>query len=61
MLNTIDFNLPQTNTFIKYKLGHFFRNLVHTGNLQFLAMFYNLAANEHRFLPRTSKISINTT
>jgi len=34
-------------------------NLVHTGNLQFLAIFYNLAANEHGFLPKTSKISIN--
>jgi len=36
-------------------------NLVHTGNLQFLAIFFtNLAANEHRFLPKTSKILINT-
>jgi len=24
-------------------------NLVHTGNLQLLAIFYNLAANEHGF------------
>jgi len=31
-------------------------NLVYTGNLQFLAIFYNLAANEHRLLPKTSKI-----
>jgi len=31
-------------------------NLVHTGNLQFLAISYNSAANEHGFLPKTSKI-----
>jgi len=31
-------------------------NLVHTGNLQFSAIFYNLAANEHAFLLKTSKI-----
>jgi len=35
-------------------------NLVHTGNLQFLAIFHSLAANEHGFLLKTSKISINT-
>jgi len=35
-------------------------NLIHTENLQLLAIFYNLAANEQRFLPETSKISINT-
>jgi len=35
-------------------------NLVHTGNIQCLATFYDLAANEHGFLPKTSKISINT-
>jgi len=35
-------------------------NLLHTGNLQFLGIFYNLVANEHGFLPKTSKISINT-
>jgi len=35
-------------------------NLVHTGNLQFLAMFYNIAANGHGFLLKASKISINT-
>jgi len=35
-------------------------NLVHTGNLQFLAIFYNLAANEHGFLPKTSKILMKT-
>jgi len=31
-------------------------NLVHTGSLQFLAIFLNLAANEHGFLSKTSKI-----
>jgi len=31
-------------------------NLVHIKNFQFLAIFYNLAANEHGFLPKTSKI-----
>jgi len=35
-------------------------NLVHTGNLPFLAIFHNLAANEHGFLLKTSKMSINT-
>jgi len=35
-------------------------NLVHTGNLQFLAIFHNLAGNEHVFLAKTSKTSINT-
>jgi len=35
-------------------------NLLHTGNLQFLAIFHNLAANEHGFLPKISKISIYT-
>jgi len=35
-------------------------NLVHTRNLQFLAIFYNLAANKHGVLPKTNKISINT-
>jgi len=34
--------------------------LVHTGNLQLLAIFHNLAANEHGFLLKTSKISITT-
>jgi len=27
-------------------------NLVHTRNIQFLAIFYNLAANEHVFCPK---------
>jgi len=36
------------------------QNLVHTGNLQFLAIFYNLASNEHGFLLKTSKAPINT-
>jgi len=31
-------------------LGPILLNLGHTGNLQFLAIFYNLAANEHGFL-----------
>jgi len=31
-------------------------NLVHTGNLQFLAIFYNLDANEDGFLPKNSKL-----
>jgi len=35
-------------------------NLIHTENLQFLGIFYNLAANEHGFLPNATKISINT-
>jgi len=35
-------------------------NLVHTGYLQFLAIFHNLADNEHGFLPKTSKAPINT-
>jgi len=35
-------------------------NSVHTGNLQFLAIFHNLAANEHNFFSKTSKTSINT-
>jgi len=35
-------------------------NLVHTRNLQFLAIFHNLADSEHVFLAKTSKTSINT-
>jgi len=35
-------------------------NLVHAGYLQFLAIFYNFAGNEHGFLPKTSKAPINT-
>jgi len=35
-------------------------NLVHTRNLQFLAIFHNLAGNEHVFLAKTSKTPINT-
>jgi len=35
-------------------------NLVHTENLQFLAIFHNLAANEHRFLLQTSERSRDT-
>jgi len=34
--------------------------LVHTGNLQFSAIFHKLAANEHGFLPKVSKICTNT-
>jgi len=33
---------------------------VHTRIIQFLAIFYNLAANEQGILPKTSKILINT-
>jgi len=29
--------------------------LVHTGNLQFLATFYNLAVKEHGFCPKLVK------
>jgi len=35
-------------------------NLVHTGYIQFLAYFHNLAGNEHGFLSKTSKTPINT-
>jgi len=35
-------------------------NLVHTGYLQFLTIFHNLAGNEPEFLPKTSKAPINT-
>jgi len=35
-------------------------NLVHTGYLQFLVIFYNLTANEHGFLAKTSKTPIIT-
>jgi len=35
-------------------------NLVHTRNLQFLAIFHNSAGNEHVFLAKSSKTSINT-
>jgi len=35
-------------------------HLVHTRNLQFLAIFHNSAGNEHIFLTKTSKTSINT-
>jgi len=31
-------------------------NLVHTGNLQFLAIFCNFSANGDGFLPKTSKL-----
>jgi len=34
-------------------------NLVHTGHLQFLAIFHHLTANEHGFLMKTSKTPIN--
>jgi len=36
-------------------------NLVHIRNLQFLAIFPNLAANLYGFLLKTNSISINTT
>jgi len=35
-------------------------NLLHTGNLRFVALFHNSATNEHGVLPKTSKISVNT-
>jgi len=35
-------------------------NLVHTGYLQFLAIFHNLVGNEHGILAKTSQILINT-
>jgi len=35
-------------------------NLVHTGYLQLLAVFNNLAGNEHGFLPKISTALINT-
>jgi len=48
-------------------LMHFFKcfwvilpNLVHTGFLQFLAIFHNLAGNEHGLLVKTTKTPINT-
>jgi len=34
--------------------------LVQTGNLQFLAIFHNLAANEHKILPKISEALRNT-
>jgi len=34
-------------------------NSVHTRNIQFLAIFHNLAANEYEFLPKNNKIPIN--
>jgi len=35
-------------------------NLVHTQNVQFLAIFHNLAGNELGFLVKTSKTPVNT-
>jgi len=43
-----------------YKIWFILLKLVYTGNHRFLAIFYNLAANEYEFLPKSSKISINT-
>jgi len=40
-------------------LGHF-TYFVHTGNLQFLAIFYKLSDDDYGSLSKTSKISINT-
>jgi len=53
--NTLKFH----NLFIE-KSWVILPNLVHTGYLQFLAIFRNLAGNEHGFLPKTSKAPINT-
>jgi len=39
---------------VQNAVGPFY--LLHTGNLKFLAIFHKLAANEHGFLPNTSKI-----
>jgi len=36
-------------------------NLVHTRNLQFLAIFHNLAADVYGFVLKTNKISIHIT
>jgi len=36
-------------------------NLVHTGYLQFLAIFHNLTGNKYGLLAKTSKTPINTT
>jgi len=48
------------NFFLFYDKWVILPNLGHTENLQFLAIFYNLVAYEHGFLPKTNKISINT-
>jgi len=59
----VDFEEQKVIFFKLFKgwIGVILLNLVHTGNLQVLAIFYNLAAsNEHGFLHKTSKISINT-
>jgi len=52
--------LKSTNIILLYRYftkgSYILLNLVHTGSLQFLAIFHNLAANEHGFLPKTSKI-----
>jgi len=57
LVNNWNFLLNQLNAISKWDI---LLNLVHTGSLQFLAFFHNLAANEHVFLTKTSKISINT-
>jgi len=55
-----------TNCNIHYTIIHIqyiwviLLKLVHTRNLQFLAIFHNLAGNEHVFLAEISKTSINT-
>jgi len=41
---------------IRYNIWVILLILVHAGNLQFLAIIHNLAANEHGLLPKTSKI-----
>jgi len=33
--------------------------LLHSKNIQFIAIFYKLAANEHELLPKTRKIRMN--
>jgi len=45
-----------TNTYSLFVLWVILLILIHAGNLQFLAIFHKLAANEQWLLPKTSKI-----
>jgi len=45
----LDFNFQNNSIWV------ILLNLVHTGNLQFLAIIYNLADNEHGFFPKLVK------
>jgi len=53
-------NVNISNTILNRSKGYclwvILLNLVHTVNVQLLAIFYNLPANEHGFLPKPSKI-----